>query len=34
VRDSKDPDAPKLVFPAADWKVFTDSVKAGGFELS
>jgi hypothetical protein len=24
----------KLVFPAADWKVFTDAVKAGSFELS
>ena len=33
VRDSKDPDGPKLVFPAADWQAFTDDVKAGRFEL-
>ena len=33
VRDSKDPDGPKLVFPAADWRAFTDAVKAGRFEL-
>lgn len=33
VRDSKDPDGPKLVFPAAGWQVFTDAVKAGGYEL-
>jgi Domain of unknown function (DUF397) len=33
VRDSKDPDGPKLVFPAADWQAFTDAVKAGSVEL-
>jgi len=33
VRDSKDPDGPKLVFPAADWQTFTDAVKARRFEL-
>jgi len=29
VRDSKNPDGPKLVIPAADWQAFTASVKAG-----
>jgi Domain of unknown function (DUF397) len=33
VRDSKAPDGPKLVFPTADWRAFTDEVKAGRFEL-
>jgi hypothetical protein len=33
VRDSKDADGPGLVFPAADWRAFTDAVKAGRFEL-
>ena len=33
VRDSKDPDGPRLVFPTAEWQAFTDAVKAGGFEL-
>lgn len=33
VRDSKDPDGPKLVFPATDWQTFTDDVKSGRFEL-
>jgi hypothetical protein len=33
VRDSKDPDGAKLVFPAAEWRAFTDAVKAGRFEL-
>ena len=33
VRDSKDPDGPKLVFHTADWQAFTDAVKAGSFEL-
>jgi hypothetical protein len=29
VRDSKDPDGPRLVFIAEDWRSFTDSIKAG-----
>lgn len=29
VRDSKDPDGPKLTFMAAEWKAFTRRVKAG-----
>lgn len=33
VRDSKDPDGPRLVFPAGDWRAFTDAVKARRFEL-
>jgi hypothetical protein len=33
VRDSKDPDGPKLVVPATDWQAFTDAVKAGRFKL-
>jgi hypothetical protein len=33
VRDSKDPDGPRLVFPTADWQAFTDAVKAGRLEL-
>jgi uncharacterized Fe-S cluster-containing MiaB family protein len=33
VRDSKDPEGPKLIFAPADWEMFTASVKAGGFGL-
>ena len=33
VRDSKDPDGPKLAFPPADWQRFTASVRAGAFDL-
>ena len=29
VRDSKNPDGPKLVIPPADWRDFTASIKAG-----
>jgi len=29
VRDSKDPDGPKLVFGQAEWKAFAAQVKAG-----
>ena len=29
VRDSKNPDGPKLIIPAADWQDFTARVKAG-----
>ena len=32
VRDSKDPDGPRLAFSAADWRAFTRRVKAGGFD--
>ncbi|MBO2447962.1 DUF397 domain-containing protein [Actinomadura barringtoniae] len=33
VRDSKDPDGPKLVFDAADWRTFTRRIKAGAQPL-
>ena len=33
VRDSKDPDGPKLVFSPQDWRVFVAGVKAGEFGL-
>ena len=29
VRDSKDPDGPKLVFTAAQWAEFTSGIRAG-----
>jgi hypothetical protein len=29
VRDSKDPEGPRLVFPAAGWRAFADDVKTG-----
>lgn len=32
VRDSKDPDGPKLAFPPADWQAFIRRMKAGGFD--
>lgn len=32
VRDSKDPDGPKLAFPAGQWREFTRRVKAGAFD--
>jgi Domain of unknown function (DUF397) len=31
VRDSKDPDGPKLAFTPADWRAFTRKVKDGRF---
>jgi len=31
VRDSKDPDGPKLAFPAGQWRAFTRQIKAGEF---
>ncbi|WP_328687543.1 DUF397 domain-containing protein [Streptomyces caniferus] len=31
VRDSKDPDGPALVFPAAGWSAFVGAVKGGEF---
>jgi hypothetical protein len=33
VRDSKDPEGPKLIFEPAQWAVFTSGVKAGEFDL-
>jgi len=33
VRDSKDPDGPKLLVSPAQWRVFAAGVKAGGFRL-
>ncbi|MFI6796667.1 DUF397 domain-containing protein [Streptosporangium canum] len=32
VRDSKDPDGPKLLFTPAEWRSFVGGVKAGGFD--
>ena len=34
VRDSKDPDGPKLVLAPGDWRNFTASVKAVGHDLT
>jgi Domain of unknown function (DUF397) len=34
VRDSKDPDGPRLAFSPEDWRAFTASVKAGRFDLA
>jgi hypothetical protein len=34
VRDSKDPEGPKLAFAPAQWRVFTAHVKAGHFDLA
>lgn len=33
VRDSKDPDGPKLAFPPAEWEAFTAGIKGGEFDL-
>ncbi len=33
VRDSKDPDGPKLAFTADEWAAFTAGVKDGEFDL-
>jgi Domain of unknown function (DUF397) len=33
VRDSKDPDGPKLTFAADEWLAFTAGMKAGEFDL-
>jgi hypothetical protein len=33
VRDSKDPDGPKLVFTPAEWEAFTAGVRDGEFDL-
>ncbi|WP_433239324.1 DUF397 domain-containing protein [Streptosporangium sp. CA-135522] len=32
VRDSKDPDGPKLFFTPAEWDAFVDGVKANEFD--
>ena len=32
VRDSKNPDGPKLAFAPEDWKAFTAGLRAGGFQ--
>ena len=34
VRDSKDPDGPKLTFDAADWRAFTRRIKASEHNLA
>jgi hypothetical protein len=34
VRDSKDPDGPRLTFAREQWRAFTDQVKAGTFDLA
>jgi Domain of unknown function (DUF397) len=34
VRDSKDPDGPKLIFEPGQWLAFTSGVKAGEFDLA
>jgi hypothetical protein len=34
VRDSKDPDGPKLIFAADQWLAFAGGVKAGEFDLA
>jgi hypothetical protein len=33
VRDSKDPEGPKLMFGAAAWRAFTREAKRGGHDL-
>ena len=33
IRDSKDPDGPKLLISPADWRSFVHSVKDGRFSL-
>ena len=33
VRDSKDPDGPKLVFSPDEWRAFTAGVRGGEFDL-
>jgi len=34
VRDSKDPDGPKLVLTPSNWRAFTRQIKDGGFDLA
>jgi Domain of unknown function (DUF397) len=33
IRDSKDPEGPKLIFAPAEWNAFTTGVRAGEFDL-
>jgi hypothetical protein len=33
VRDSMDPDGPKLMFSPAEWRTFTAAVRDGEFDL-
>jgi hypothetical protein len=33
VRDSKDPDGPRLEFGADDWRAFLDGIRDGTFDL-
>jgi hypothetical protein len=33
VRDSKDPDGPKLFFSVSEWRRFLDAIKAGEYDL-
>ena len=33
VRDSKDPDGPKLMFTPAEWRTFTSGLKSGALGL-
>ena len=33
VRDSKDPDGPKLIVTPAQWHIFATAVRAGEFDL-
>ncbi|MGC5010664.1 DUF397 domain-containing protein [Streptosporangium sp. DT93] len=32
VRDSKDSEGPKLLFPPAEWRAFVGGIKSGGFD--
>jgi hypothetical protein len=34
VRDSKDPEGPRLIFDAADWGAFTRRVKSSDYDLN
>jgi hypothetical protein len=34
VRDSKDPEGPKLAFAPNEWRAFTAGIKAGEFDLT
>jgi hypothetical protein len=34
VRDSKDPDGPRLAFSRSDWRAFLAGLQAGQFSLS
>jgi Domain of unknown function (DUF397) len=34
VRDSKDPDGPKLIFTLGEWRAFAAGIQGGEFDLS